>query len=269
MAHRRPAPRRPLPWPMRPIAHRGLHDESSGVIENTLPAVEAAIAHDYDVEIDVVASADGVPMVFHDDTLEQLTTASGAVAARTAEELAAITFRQRLRGAPCHASTRMPTLSQVLSAAEARCTLYIEIKSSPFTPAIELTDAVAALVASSRCRAAVMSFDPAVVARCATVLPLHPRGFISGRYTGPDWADAPLGPFARRARRWLLAGAMTRIDFLNLETAMLPGAAPTFWSRALGCPVLAWTVRSQTEAERLRDHADAIVFENFSPVDPC
>ncbi|MCB1476187.1 MAG: glycerophosphodiester phosphodiesterase, partial [Rhodobiaceae bacterium] len=48
----------------RPIAHRGLHDASAGIVENTLPAAQAAVDGDYGIEVDLQLSADGVPMVF-------------------------------------------------------------------------------------------------------------------------------------------------------------------------------------------------------------
>ena len=49
----------------RPIAHRGLHDAASGIIENTPSAVGAAIAQGYGIEVDIQRSADGEAMVFH------------------------------------------------------------------------------------------------------------------------------------------------------------------------------------------------------------
>ena len=49
----------------RPIAHRGLHDEQYP--ENSMPAYEQAIAHDFNIEIDVHVSKDGEVVVFHDD----------------------------------------------------------------------------------------------------------------------------------------------------------------------------------------------------------
>ena len=45
----------------RPIAHRGLHDEARGIIENTPSAIAAAVAADYAIEIDLQVTADGVP----------------------------------------------------------------------------------------------------------------------------------------------------------------------------------------------------------------
>jgi glycerophosphoryl diester phosphodiesterase len=61
----------------RPIAHRGLHDRARGVIENSLAAADAAVAGAYAIECDVQISRDGEAIVFHDETLERLTTAQG------------------------------------------------------------------------------------------------------------------------------------------------------------------------------------------------
>ena len=42
---------------LKPIAHRGLHDAAKGIIENTVPAFEAAIARGYGIECDVRPAA--------------------------------------------------------------------------------------------------------------------------------------------------------------------------------------------------------------------
>ena len=62
----------------RPVAHRGLHDASAGVIENTAAAFSAAMAAGYGIETDLQISADGEAMVHHDDALGRLTVGSGA-----------------------------------------------------------------------------------------------------------------------------------------------------------------------------------------------
>src|SRR4051812_13377894 len=71
----------------RPIAHRGYHDLRSGRPENTLAAFEAAASARYAIECDLHISADGVPIVFHDEQLERLTGERGAVRDKTAAEL--------------------------------------------------------------------------------------------------------------------------------------------------------------------------------------
>ena len=43
----------------RPIAHRGLHDQNKGILENTAGAFEAAIKGNYAIECDVQLTADG------------------------------------------------------------------------------------------------------------------------------------------------------------------------------------------------------------------
>ena len=81
---------RPMPdFTLLPIAHRGLHDAGSGVIENSLSALAAAAAAGYGIELDVQLSADGEAMVFHDYALDRLTAETGPVRARTAAALRA------------------------------------------------------------------------------------------------------------------------------------------------------------------------------------
>ena len=69
-----------LDWLKRPIAHRGLHDEAKGIVENSASAVEAAIAKGYAIEVDLQCAAHGVPVVFHDRTLDRLTAETRPVA---------------------------------------------------------------------------------------------------------------------------------------------------------------------------------------------
>lgn len=74
----------------RPLvfAHRG---GSALGPENTLAAFDLGMAAGADgLELDVHLSADGVPVVHHDSTLDRTTDASGPVAARTAAELARV-----------------------------------------------------------------------------------------------------------------------------------------------------------------------------------
>ncbi len=52
--------------------------------ENSLAAFKAAVDNGYAIECDLQISADGVPVVFHDDTLDRLTSETGPVRSRTA-----------------------------------------------------------------------------------------------------------------------------------------------------------------------------------------
>jgi glycerophosphoryl diester phosphodiesterase len=63
----------------RPIAHRGLHDRSRGIVENMPSAALAAIDGNFAIECDVQLAADGEAMVHHDDALGRLTEGSGVL----------------------------------------------------------------------------------------------------------------------------------------------------------------------------------------------
>jgi glycerophosphoryl diester phosphodiesterase len=103
------------------IAHRG------GAFlwpENSLAAFRAALALPVEeLECDVHLSADGVPVVIHDATLERTTDLSGPVAARTAAELSAA----RMRGAPGEAVPTLADLAALLRPSDKR--LRVEIKT--------------------------------------------------------------------------------------------------------------------------------------------
>jgi len=106
------------PWA---IAHRGWSAEWP---ENTLPAFEAALGLPIDaVELDLRLSADGVPIVFHDQTL----AVTGHPGLRPVD-LPLSRLRSLAVGA-CRGV--IPLLDEVLLHCARRCTLLLEIKADP------------------------------------------------------------------------------------------------------------------------------------------
>lgn len=108
------------------IAHRGA---SGRFPENTLRAFNAAIDAGVQMcELDVQLTSDGALVVIHDETVERTTDGNGAVRAMTLVELkrldAGVRFRTEFKG------ERVPTLEEVMTLAEGRCGLNIEIKSA-------------------------------------------------------------------------------------------------------------------------------------------
>src|ERR1700759_1287480 len=77
----------------RPVAHRGLHDKSRGIIENMPGAVAAAVNGNFAIEVDIQVTADGEAMVHHDDELGRLTQGEGALKDKTAAQLKAVAFK--------------------------------------------------------------------------------------------------------------------------------------------------------------------------------
>lgn len=238
----------------RPVAHRGFHDAARGIIENAPSAMDAAVARGYAIELDIQASADGEAMVFHDFTLDRLTEATGPLAARTAAEIGRILFR----------GTTDPilTLSQVMGRVRGQVPLVIEIKSA-FTGDTRLAARAAQLVCAYAGPAALMSFDPQMLVEVRRQAPSLPRGIVAeGRYEEAEW------PRISRREGVVLANLLhwprTRFQFVNYRVADLDRPAVRI-ARAVGLPVLTWTVRTAEDRARAARGADQMVFEGFAP----
>jgi glycerophosphoryl diester phosphodiesterase len=90
------------------IAHRG---NRSVTPENTLPAFAAAIASGAkSIEIDIVRSREGTPVVIHDATLDGTTSGVGQVADHTVTEIQTLDAGSWF--SPAFAGAQVPTFAQ-------------------------------------------------------------------------------------------------------------------------------------------------------------
>ena len=242
----------------RPVAHRGLHDRTRGVIENTISAAEAAVAGGFGIECDIQLSADGEAMVFHDHHLDRLTEARGPVRERKAAELGELAIGG---SGDC-----IPTLAGFLDAIGGRTPVVIEVKSR-FDGDERLARRLVEVLEGRRDPLVIKSFDPEIVALLRRIAPDRPRGIVSqSRYD--DSEAASLGDARLREMTDLLHWEHTRPDFLSWRHADLPAAAPFLGRMLGGVPLMAWTIRSATAAASALEHADQIVFEGFLPAAP-
>jgi glycerophosphoryl diester phosphodiesterase len=238
----------------RPFAHRGLHDASAGVIENTASAFEAAIAGGYGIECDVQLTRDGEAIVYHDFALGRLTEGSARLAELSAAELAAVPFRQT--------ADRMLTLGALCARVAGRATLLVEIKSG-FDGDVRLARRVAEVLAGYAGPVAAMSFDPAPIAWLRRNAPQLTRGIVAERhYDHAEWAGMSAGD--KRALAFLLHAPRTRPQFLAWSVQDLPATTPAV-ARRLGLPVLTWTVRTGDDRRRAARYADQMIFEGWRP----
>lgn len=92
------------------IAHRG---DSSAAPENTLEAFDLALSQGFtNFETDCQLSADGVPIILHDETLGRVNNGSGPAAAASLEQLQQLDAGSWF--SPDYAGARIPTLQEVL-----------------------------------------------------------------------------------------------------------------------------------------------------------
>lgn len=238
----------------RPAAHRGLHEAEHGVIENTPTAARAAVEAGFAVECDVQLTADGEAVIFHDFTLDRLTTATGRIDQRSTADLVGIAFKAT--------GDRMPTLEGFLDLIAGRAPVFVEIKSR-FDGGLTLTRRVAEILRGREEPIAVMSFDEAIVEALSALTPGRPRGIVA-QAPPSDPQQLPPQTSRRRSPASLLHLDHARPDFLAWRVRDLPHPVPDF-ARRSGLPVLTWTVRTPEERQTAAAFADQIIFEGFMP----
>ena len=204
------AARRPLR-----LAHRG---DWRRAPENTLAALLAALAVPGcdGLEFDVRCSADGVPILLHDDTLERVQRRP-----ERADELTAVALD----------GLGVPSLAAVLSAVPRRAFLDVELKGDHGRATVGV---LAAGRGPTLTNAVVSSFETATLERVAGLAPTWPRWLIAEDMAPPTIATALELGCRGIAAHWraIDAGSARRV-------------------RAAGLDLAAWTVRRRPTFERL------------------
>ena len=209
------------------VAHRGY---SAVAPENTLPALAAAVlAGATFVEFDVRTTADGVPVVIHDRTVDRTTDGSGKVWELTLDEVAVLDAGSWF--SPAYAGVRIPRLSEVLSllqphAAADGVELLLEIKP-PAT--LEQVKNIIGQVADAGLlgRTVVQSFDPAIVRLVGEAAPEVRRGLLRDGFDAEQAAVASeLGiVYCNPSMTAVLGAPETVAELAEVGVAVMPWTA--------------------------------------------
>ncbi len=218
---------------MRPlvISHRACAGHAP---ENTLAGVRTALQIGADaIEIDVQASADGVPVLMHDLTLDRTTSGSGDLSSLTLEQLQALDAG----GEP------VPTFSQTLALTRGRALLVTEIKRPGCEEA--LADAIRDGVALDDVM--VWSFLPPALEAMRQAEPRVAGGLLIAAQSMGSW------PSMRELALRLGLQAVS-VFHLSLNADVVAQA------RHSGLAVYAWTADTEPDIQRLIDlDTDGIV----------
>jgi len=246
-------PRPTASWPYpRWIAHRGAGKLAP---ENTLAAFRVGASHGYRAfECDVKLSADGVPFLLHDATLQRTTSGHGPAAALTWDELS------RLDAGAWHgrgyAGEPVPSFVSIARyCLRNDFALDVEIKPSPGRE-LETGRVVAATAATLWSSAGVppllTSFQPAALQGARESAPQLPRALLLDALR-PGWLD--------EAKALGCVAVVT--NYALLDAAVLAAV------HGAGMRALVYTVNDPAEARRLDALGiDGIVtdaLDRFSP----
>ena len=229
----------------RVIGHRG----ACGLApENTVASFRKAAELGVRwVEFDVHLSADGIPVVIHDDTVNRTTSGRGKVAALTLKELQA--FDAGTWFEPRFEAERVPTLETVV-ALLGRLGLgaVVEIKPSPGTEAV--TAEAAACLLMQRWPdhlppPMVSSFEVTALERAHEVAPGIARALLIDRVRG-DWQHQ-----VDRLGCSALHAGQSRLDAKTVASVT-----------QAGLPLFAYTVNDPARAAELFRWGVAAVFSD-------
>ena len=222
-------------WPYsRWIAHRGAGKLAP---ENTLAAFKLGYSHGYRMfECDVKLSADGVPFLLHDATLDRTSNGHGIAGAQTWQALAA------LDAGSWHGSTYagegLPTLAAVAEFCLANdCLLNIEIKPTPGHEAATgeaVANAAAQLWRDASVAPLLTSFSPDALRAAKQAQPQLLRGLLLDALEH-DWIASAEA-----------LGCVAIVCKHTLWTAHTVAQA-----KAAGCKTLCYTVNEEAQADRL------------------
>nr|WP_297864773.1 glycerophosphodiester phosphodiesterase family protein [uncultured Acetatifactor sp.] len=233
-------------------AHRGFHDNKTGIPENSLAAFRRAVEEGFGIELDVQCTKDGIPVVFHDFTLKRICGAEGKLGEYTYEELRELRL--------CGTGERIPKLEEVLQLVDGRVPLIVELK-------IERTDmslcpAVDRLLSVYQGLYCIESFNPLAVFWYRR----HRREIVRGQLSDAFLKEGEyVGAFSFLLQN-LLFNWVSRPDFIAYNCKY-----PQILSRRI-CRGLyhsktaAWTVRSMEQLAEAKKYFDFFIFDSFMPI---
>lgn len=237
----------------RDYAHRGLHEMTMSIPENSMAAFRRAVEQGYGIELDVHATLDGKLVVHHDDSLQRICGADQKISQSTAEMLSAF----------CLGGTneKIPTLDEVLQLVNGQVPLIIEMKSD-HPGNTGLSPLLWQRMRNYPGPWCVESFDPLLLRWFKKHAPDVVRGQLAwdARKAGKNYLHV-LEFFLAH----LLLNAFSRPDFVAYGYESDQNFSFRVIRNLFRPMLVAWTVRSKKDYEELQFRYDLQIFESFQP----
>ena len=194
-------------------------------------------------------SADGVLVVFHDDSLKRMTGADGLVCEKTFEELRQL----RLLDTDC----QIPTFEEFLQTAGG-VNLVVEIKTHKNIG--ELEQKVVDALANYQGNYCIESFNPYIV----RWFKVHAPHIIRGQLA-TDLKNTKMAKWKVWMLKHLKLCKWNGSQFIAYDAEYITKvkAVKRFGKKI---PVLCWTIKSQEQYDSLKEHFDNIIFDSFAPI---
>lgn len=233
------------------FAHRGLHDNAGDAPENSMAAFRRAVEAGYGMELDVHVTSDGIPVIFHDFTLERICGVKGRIEDYTYAQLRNFTL--------CDSQERIPKLKELLAMVHGRVPLIVEIKSEQAdVSSCKVIDGLLRKYEGAYC---IESFNPAVL----WWFRWHHSRVVRGQLASNFRRDGGYRNIIYFFMTHLLLNFLTKPDFIAYNHAFWEEPGRRICRYLYRNPAVAWTIRSKQELEEMQSRFDVFIFESFVP----
>lgn len=233
------------------FAHRGLHDMSLGIPENSMEAFRRAVEAGYGIELDVQLSADGVPVIFHDSTLSRMCSLDLRVNELTWQELKSLSL--------AGTEHRIPSLAQFLSMVGGRVPLVVEIKMESLD--FRIPACINHFLQKYDGPYCIESFHPAALLWFRMHRPEILRGQLSTNFNIENHSWNPAYYLLGK----MVLNVFSRPDFISYNWVFRNDLSLRICCRLFGAVAAAWTIRSESELAACRRGFRLYIFEGFLP----
>lgn len=228
------------------IAHRGFHDISLGIPENSIPAFKRAIENKFIIELDIHLLKDNTVVVFHDDNLKRMTGIDRPIKNCTYSDLQELNLQGTLE--------KIPTLSEVLNCVNSQVPIIIEFKSDLKTGLLEKE--AMKILENYKGLFVVKSFNPA----CIYYFKRHYPDIIRGQLSY-SFNHSKICFIGKLVLRNMLFNFLTKPDFISYKIEDFPKKRiEKLRKKKL---VLGWTVRNKEQFHRNYGYFDNLICENI------
>ena len=231
------------------IAHRGYHDISLGIPENSIPAFKRAIDNNYIIELDVHILKDGKVVVFHDDNLKRMTGESRKIKDCFYDEICNLKL--------LNTNEQIPLFSDVLKLVDGKVPIIIELKYDVEDHSLEKK--VMDLLEGYNGKYVVKSFDPFIVKYFKDNYPEVIRGQLSS-----DFKHSKMNILKKLMLKNMVFNMITEPDFISYDIRAIPNKKIEVLRK--DHLILAWTIKSKEELEKARKYCDNYICENIEKI---
>ena len=229
-----------------------LHDGNKNIPENSIKAFQHAVDHGFAIELDVLLTKEGIPVVHHDYTTKRSMPVERHINAMTLDEIK----EQGIFGT----EERIPTLEEVLELVDGKVPILVELKGE--TKGDDVAEQTALILDHYQGEYVIQSFNPMLVGWFKKNRPQVARGLLSTAY----FKDSLKQPFVVKfLLSWMLLNVLARPHFINFNCEY-PKNGMFRWMKAVyKLPATGWTFRDPETVKRLENDFSHFTFEGFLP----